>query len=178
MRARHERSIPSLVDGLKPGQRKVLFTCIKKNLINGKEIKVVQLAGAVAELSAYHHGEQSLMSTIVNLAQNFVGSNNVNLLQPIGQFGTRLHGGKDAASARYIFTSLSPLARLLFPRDDDALLNYLNDDGVWVEPEFYCPVLPMVLINGAEGIGTGWSTKIPNYDPVELARYFKNKIER
>jgi DNA topoisomerase-2 len=96
--------------GLKPGQRKVLFTCFKRN--DKREIKVAQLAGSVAELSAYHHGETSLMTTIINLAQNFVGSNNLNLLQPIGQFGTRLHGGKDAASPRYIFTMLSPLARL------------------------------------------------------------------
>ena len=64
------------------------------------------MAGSVAEHSAYHHGEVSLMSTIINLAQNFVGSNNINLLQPIGQFGTRLAGGKDAASPRYIFTML------------------------------------------------------------------------
>jgi DNA topoisomerase-2 len=108
--ADNERSIPSIVDGLKPGQRKVLFTCFKRN--DKREIKVAQLAGSVAELSAYHHGETSLMTTIINLAQNFVGSNNLNLLQPIGQFGTRLHGGKDAASPRYIFTMLSPLARL------------------------------------------------------------------
>lgn len=71
-----------------------------------REVKVAQLAGSVAELSAYHHGEQSLMSVIINLAQNYVGSNNINLLQPIGQFGTRLHMGKDAASPRYIFTML------------------------------------------------------------------------
>ena len=64
------------------------------------------MAGAVGEMSAYHHGEQSLMSTIVNLAQNYVGSNNINLLMPIGQFGTRLQGGKDNASPRYIFTQL------------------------------------------------------------------------
>ncbi|RNA39637.1 DNA topoisomerase 2-alpha-like, partial [Brachionus plicatilis] len=142
----NERSIPSLVDGFKPGQRKVLFACFKRNL--QKEIKVAQLAGSVAELSAYHHGEQSLMGTIINLAQNFVGSNNINLLLPIGQFGTRLHGGKDAASPRYIFTNLSPLTRFIFNPKDDPLFNYLNDDGQTVEPEFYCPILPMVLVNG------------------------------
>jgi DNA topoisomerase-2 len=92
----NERSIPCIVDGFKPGQRKVMFTCFKRNLV--KELKVAQLAGSVAELSSYHHGEVSLMSTIINLAQNFVGSNNINLLLPIGQFGTRLHGGKDAVS--------------------------------------------------------------------------------
>ncbi|KAK9395643.1 DNA topoisomerase 2-beta-like [Crotalus adamanteus] len=129
----NERSIPSL-DGFKPGQRKVLYTCFKRN--DKREVKVAQLAGSVAEMSAYHHGEQALMMTIVNLAQNFVGSNNVSLLQPVGQFGTRLHGGKDAASPRYIFTMLSPLARLLFPAVDDNLLKFLYDDNQRVEPEW------------------------------------------
>ncbi|CAG5118293.1 unnamed protein product, partial [Candidula unifasciata] len=161
------RSIPSLMDGLKPGQRKVIFTCLKRNLVN-KELKVAQLAGSVAEQSAYHHGENSLMSTIIGLAQNYVGSNNLNLLQPLGQFGTRFHGGKDAASPRYIFTMLSPLARHIMNANDDALLTHLYDDNQKIEPEWYCPTIPMVLVNGAEGIGTGWSTKIPNYDVREI----------
>ncbi|XP_061700038.1 DNA topoisomerase 2-beta isoform X2 [Syngnathoides biaculeatus] len=168
----NERSIPSLVDGLKPGQRKVLFTCLKRN--DKREVKVAQLAGSVAEMSAYHHGEQALMMTIVNLAQNFVGSNNVNILQPLGQFGTRINGGKDAASPRYIFTMLSPLAKLLFPAVDSNLLRFLYDDNQKVEPEWYIPIIPMVLVNGAEGIGTGWACKIPNYDPREIV----NNISR
>lgn len=98
------RSIPNMMDGLKPGQRKVLYTCFKKS--DKKELKVAQLGASVAELTAYHHGEMSLMTTIINLAQNYVGSNNINLLLPIGQFGTRLQGGKDAASPRYIHTKL------------------------------------------------------------------------
>ena len=161
----NQRSIPCLVDGFKSVQRKVMFTCFKRNL--QKEIKVAQLAAYVGVLSAYHHGEACPISTIVNLAQNFVGSNNINLLQPIGRFGTRLHGGKDPASARYIFTALSPLTRLLFNPKDDPLLIYLNDDGLKVEPEWYCPNIPTVLVNGSEGVATGWSTKIPNYDPRE-----------
>uniref|UniRef100_A0A3P8SC15 DNA topoisomerase 2 n=1 Tax=Amphiprion percula TaxID=161767 RepID=A0A3P8SC15_AMPPE len=168
----NERSIPSLVDGLKPGQRKVLFTCLKRN--DKREVKVAQLAGSVAEMSAYHHGEQALMMTIVNLAQNFVGSNNVNILQPLGQFGTRINGGKDAASPRYIFTMLSPLAKLLFPAVDANLLKFLYDDNQKVEPEWYIPIIPMVLVNGAEGIGTGWACKIPNYDAREIV----NNINR
>uniref|UniRef100_A0A8C1K2T9 DNA topoisomerase 2 n=1 Tax=Cyprinus carpio TaxID=7962 RepID=A0A8C1K2T9_CYPCA len=168
----NERSIPSLVDGLKPGQRKVLFTCMKRN--DKREVKVAQLAGSVAEMSAYHHGEVSLMMTIVNLAQNFVGSNNINILQPLGQFGTRINGGKDAASPRYIFTMLSPLAKLLFPAVDSSLLKFLYDDNQKVEPEWYIPIIPMVLVNGAEGIGTGWACKIPNYDPREIV----NNINR
>ncbi|XP_076440250.1 DNA topoisomerase 2-alpha-like isoform X2 [Babylonia areolata] len=169
------RSIPSLMDGLKPGQRKVIFTCVKRNLTQ-KEIKVAQLAGSVAEQSAYHHGENSLMSTIINLAQNFVGSNNLNLLQPIGQFGTRLHGGKDAASPRYIFTMLSPLARHIINAKDDSLLQHLYDDNQRIEPEWYCPIVPMVLINGADGIGTGWSTRIPNYDVREVVANIKRLL--
>ncbi|XP_061666786.1 DNA topoisomerase 2-alpha [Syngnathoides biaculeatus] len=162
----NERSIPCLVDGLKPGQRKVLFCCFKRN--DKREVKVAQLAGSVAETSAYHHGEVSLMMTIVGLAQNYVGSNNLNLLQPLGQFGTRLHGGKDSASPRYIFTMLSPLARLLFPATDDNLLKYNYDDNQRVEPEWYIPIIPTVLINGSDGIGTGWASRIPNYDVREI----------
>lgn len=171
----NERSIPSLVDGLKPGQRKVLFTCFKRN--DKREVKVAQLAGSVAEISAYHHGEASLMMTIVNLAQNFMGSNNINLLQPIGQFGTRLHGGKDAASARYIFTMLSTLSRLLFPAVDDSVLKFICDDNQKVEPEWYIPIIPMVLVNGAEGIGTGWSSKIPNYDVREIVNNIRKMLD-
>nr|XP_033326918.1 DNA topoisomerase 2 isoform X1 [Megalopta genalis] len=160
------RSIPNMIDGFKPGQRKVLYTCLKRN--DKREVKVAQLAGSVAEHSAYHHGEMSLMATIINLAQNFVGSNNINLLQPIGQFGTRLTGGKDAASPRYIFTMLSPLARFIFHKHDDALLKHEYDDNQKIEPIHYVPTIPMVLVNGADGIGTGWMTKIPNYNPREI----------
>jgi len=160
------RSIPSMVDGLKPGQRKVLFSCFKRNLKN--EIKVAQLAGYVSEHSAYHHGEASLCGTIVNMAQTFCGSNNMNLLHPAGQFGTRLQGGKDAASPRYIFTQLTAMARMIFNPNDEACLDFLLDDGMSVEPQWYMPVLPMVLVNGADGIGTGWSTSVPNYNPSDI----------
>ncbi|KAJ3662202.1 hypothetical protein Zmor_006558 [Zophobas morio] len=169
------RSIPCLVDGLKPGQRKVMFTCFKRN--DKREVKVAQLAGSVAEMSAYHHGEVSLAMTIVNLAQNFVGSNNINLLEPIGQFGTRVAGGKDAASARYIFTKMSPLARLIFHPNDDPLLKHEYDDNQKIEPVWYIPIIPMVLVNGADGIGTGWMTKIPNYNPREIVAHLRGMLD-
>jgi DNA topoisomerase-2 len=136
----------------------------------------LQLTGYVAEHSAYHHGEASLQQTIVGLAQNFVGSNNVNLLTPSGQFGTRRMGGKDAASPRYIFTCLEPIARIIFHPDDDDLLTYLNDDGASIEPEFYVPVIPMVLVNGSDGIGTGYSSAIANYNPREVIANLRRKI--
>lgn len=147
------------MDGLKPSQRKILYSCFKRNLV--KEIKVAQLAGYVAEHSSYHHGEASLCQTIVNMAQNFIGSKNINLLQPIGQFGSRHQGGKEAASPRYIYTCLSKITRLVFKEEDDHVLNYLEDEGMKIEPNYYAPIVPNILVNGAEGIGTGWSTKIP-----------------
>lgn len=168
------RSIPSIIDGFKPSQRKVIYSCLKKNLNN--EMKVAQLAGAVAELTAYHHGEASLMGTIINLAQNFVGSNNLNLLEPIGQFGTRLLGGKDSASPRYIFTKISSKLDLIIKKDDNYILEYLDDDGYQIEPKNYYPILPLSLLNGAEGIGTGFSTYIPNFKLQDITEWFKNKL--
>ncbi|KAH7911821.1 DNA topoisomerase [Hygrophoropsis aurantiaca] len=160
------RSIPSAADGLKPGQRKVVWGCFKRKL--KKEIKVAQLVGYISEVAAYHHGEASLTMTIVNLAQDYVGSNNLNLLLPNGQYGTRDQGGKDHASARYIFTELSGLSKAVFHPSDGPLLNFLKEDNDWIEPEYYMPVIPLVLVNGAEGIGTGWSTTIPCYNPEDI----------
>ncbi|OVA19386.1 DNA topoisomerase II [Macleaya cordata] len=169
-----QRSIPSMVDGLKPGQRKILFCSFKRNFV--KEAKVAQFSGYVSEHSAYHHGEQSLAGTIIGMAQDYVGSNNINLLQPNGQFGTRHQGGKDHASARYIYTRLSPITRFLFPKDDDILLDYLNEDGQSIEPTWYVPVIPTVLVNGSEGIGTGWSCYIPNYNPRDIVENVKRLL--
>ncbi|RYY35495.1 hypothetical protein EON62_02455, partial [archaeon] len=174
-RADNVRSIPSIMDGLKPAQRKVLFASFKRNLTS--DIKVAQLAGYVSEHAAYHHGEASLGATVVGMAQNFVGSNNINLLVPSGQFGTRLMGGKDAASARYIFTRLTPITRAIFRPEDDALLKYLDDDGQSIEPEHYVPIIPLVLVNGAEGIGTGWSTSVPNYNPRDIIAAVRARLD-
>tara|TARA_B110000459_G_scaffold8299_1_gene8555 strand:+ start:65 stop:1213 length:1149 start_codon:yes stop_codon:yes gene_type:complete len=131
-------------------------------------MKVAQLAAYVAEKSAYHHGEVSLADTIVKLANDYMGSNNINLLEPCGQFGTRLMGGKDASQTRYIFTRLSKETRTLFDQKDDAVLTYLDDDGRSIEPEHYMPVLPMVLVNGTEGIGTGFSCYVPPFNPGDI----------
>lgn len=160
------RSIPCLIDGLKPCQRKVIYTCFKRN--DKKDIKVAQLAGSVAEITAYHHGEVSLMSTIINLAQNYVGSNNINLLEPNGQFGSRLTGGKDSASPRYIFTKLNEITKLIFNKNDNLSLKYNYDDDKMIEPKFYVPIIPMCLVNGTMGIGTGWKSEIPKYNPIDI----------
>lgn len=170
-----ERSIPSMVDGLKISQRKILYSCFKTNL-TGKEMKVAQLAAYVAQVSGYHHGEVSLQDAIVNMAQNFVGSNNINLLQPNGQFGTRLIGGSDAAQPRYIYTLLTEVATAIFRKQDNQVLKYLQDDDMPVEPEFYVPIIPMILVNGAQGIGTGFSTTIPCYNPLDIVALLRRML--
>ena len=168
------RSIPNMVDGLKISLRKILYSAFKRKLTS--EIKVAQFSGYVSEHSEYHHGEASLNGAIVNMAQNYVGSNNINLLEPVGQFGTRLQGGDDSASERYIFTMLNTMTRYLFPEADDAVLAYLNDDGTMVEPEYYVPIIPFALINGISGIGTGFSCNIEPYNPLIVIQYLKNKL--
>ena len=168
------RSLPNVIDGLKPSQRKILFGCFKRGLRS--EVKVAQLAGYISEHAAYHHGEASLCSTIVGMAQNFVGSNNLNLLVPQGQFGSRLMGGQDSASARYIFTFLERITDLIFRKEDMGILSYLDDDGMSVEPEHYYPVMPMLLINGCVGIGTGFSTNIPPYNPLDILHSLRQRL--
>ena len=170
-----DRSIPNLMDGLKISLRKILFSAFKRRL--SSEIKVAQFSASVSEQSCYHHGEESLNKAIVGMAQNFIGSNNINLLYPSGQFGSRIKGGQDAASPRYIFTRLEKIARIIFPEQDDNILNYLTDDGTPVEPQFYVPIIPMVLVNGSKGIGTGFSTEIMCYNPRDIIAYLKNKLQ-
>ena len=170
----NDRSIPSLIDGFKPSQRKVAFGSFKRKLKT--DVKVAQLAGYISEHAAYHHGEVSLENTIKNMAQDYVSANNINYLEPIGQFGSRLMGGDDAAQSRYIFTKLSSITRLVFKEEDDCLCNYLDDDGFSIEPEFYFPIFPTILANGASGIGTGFSTDIPKFNPIDICNYIKAKI--
>ena len=174
-----KRSIPNIIDGLKESHRKILYATFLKGLrFTGKTMKVAQLSGFVAEKTNYHHGEQCLFDTITKLAHDFPGSNNIPLLFRDGQFGTRLSGGKDAASARYIFTKLDTLTRLLFREEDDVLLERVIDDGDVVEPVNYVPILPLILINGCiAGIGTGWSSSIPCFNPIDLIECVKKWMD-
>jgi len=159
------RSIPSVLDGLKPSQRKVLYGLFRK----GKgEIKVAQLASFVSEQTHYHHGEVSLEQTIVGLAQDFVGKNNLPLLEAKGQFGTRLQGGSDHAQSRYIYTELKAYTSLVFMDADYGLLKFNEEEGKQIEPRVYYPIVPMILLSGAVGIGTGYSTSIPTFHPVDI----------
>ncbi len=173
-----DRSLPCLFDGLKQSQRKILYACFKKNLTT-KVMKVAQLAGFVAENTNYHHGEQCLYDTITKMGQDFPGSNNVPYLVKDGQFGSRLSGGKDAASARYIHTKLTKIVRHIFRKEDDVILTRVIDDGDKVEPHFYMPIIPMILVNGCSaGIGTGWSCSIPSYNPKDVIQLVKKWIKK
>ena len=169
------RSLPHVMDGLKPSQRKILFGCFKRNL--KQEIRVAQLAGYISEHAAYHHGEASLNQTITGMAQIFVGANNINLLSPVGQFGSRLMGGKDAASPRYIHTHMESIVDSIFRKEDMPILKNLVDDGDVVEPETYYPVVPLLAINGSLGIGTGFSTDIPPHNPADVVGLLRSRLD-
>lgn len=170
-----QRSLPSAIDGFKESHRKILYAAKKRRLFS--ELKVAQFGGYVAEHTNYHHGEQNLFETITKMAQDFVGSNNIPLLAQEGMFGTRLEGGKDAASPRYICTRMTEECAKLFPEADDDLLKRKIDNGDLVEPEYYVPVIPMILINGSAGIGTGWSTNIPMYLPKDVKENVRRWID-
>ena len=165
------RSIPNIMDGMKTSQRKVLH--VARGL---KCTKVSQLASTVALRTCYLHGEQSLSDCIITLAQSFVGSNNKPLLKGIGQFGSRLQGGKDAASARYVHVECSEFMRSVIMKQDDGILRHLEEEGTVVEPEFFLPLLPLVLINGARGIATGFSTFVPCHAVRDVLRAVRNEL--
>lgn len=171
------RSIPNIMDGFKPSQRKIMYTMF--NAKKDQEMKVAQWAGKVSLETSYHHGEASLQGTIVGMAQNFVGSNNINLLSPNGNFGYRAMNGKDHASPRYIFTQLESITRKIFRPEDEyeGIVNYINDEGISIEPNYYLPILPTILINGANGIGTGYSTTVYTFNPQDITTYLKAKLQ-
>lgn len=173
------RAIPRLADGFKEAQRKVIYTLLKQGLFcpPKQEKKVAQLAGNVSETTEYHHGESSLEGTIICLAQDYPGSNNINLLYPSGTFGSRSMNGKDAAQSRYIFTYLVSLVKKIFRSEDECILEDLYENGTKIEPKEYYPVIPTVLINGVDGIGTGYSSRIFNYNPLDIVSILKKMIK-
>lgn len=160
------RAVPHLMDGWKKSQRKIAFAAFKKGIKT--DYKVKQFSGYVAEHSGYHHGEDNLGGTIINMSQDFTGSNNIPFFTKKGQFGSRLELGADAGDPRYIHILDNDVIKTIFKREDEDLLKNLVDDGVIVEPEFYVPIIPMILVNGCMGIGTGWSSTIPTFNPLDI----------
>lgn len=166
------RSIPKLTDGLKDSQRKAVYGMF----CNGtKEVKVSQLAEVSSMKTHYEHGAVSLEGTIVGLTQNYPGSNNLNLFEPIGQFGSIL--SSEAGASRYIYTKPSNNLRNIFIPDDDHILGYKEVDGHQVEPETYFPIVPLWAVNGAKGIGTGHSVNILPRAPEGVVRAIKAIVD-
>jgi DNA topoisomerase II len=159
------RSVPDAIDGFKPSQRKCIFGMLKRGE-NAAEIRVENAANHIAAISDYHHGASGLIGTIAKMAQTFAGSNNINVFMPNGQFGSRLDPSPGAG--RYIFTEMSKNFRMLFKKDDDAILNHLMSDDMQIEPDRYLPLLPMILVNGASGTGTGYACEILSYNPEDI----------
>jgi DNA topoisomerase-2 len=175
-----KRSIPSMIDGLKESQRKILFSAFKRKLnYNDKSIKVAQFSGYVAEHSGYHHGEQNLVDTTIKMAQTFVGSNNIPLFFNEGQFGSRTMNGSDAASGRYLFTKLNMATRHLFRVEDDDFLKDRIEEGETVEKDFYVPIVPTILVNGCSaGIGSGFSSSIPSYKLEDIITQINRWLDK
>lgn len=159
------RGLPFIGDGFKQAHRKAMWGMISRGE-NAPKDTVERIASKAASDTDYHHGVGSLEGTIVGLAQDFAGSNNMNLLSPEGQFGSRLD--KKPSASRYIKTQLHENFRKLFKKEDDAIMEWNYSNGVKIEPKYFIPILPTVLINGAEGMGTGHATLIFSYNPNDL----------
>lgn len=166
------RSIPHLCDGLKPSQRKIIFSCAKYE--NEKPINLNRLASRVAFDTDYHHGETSIVDSIVLLARDYRGTNNINLLEPHGQFGNIL--SDKSGAGRYIHSRISKNFRNLFPKDYDDILLYNTSDDTTIEPKYYIPLLPLILINGVSGVGTAYASNIFKHNPNDIKEYIKAKL--
>lgn len=173
------RKIASYIDGFKNAARKVMYTIMKKSSNN--EIKVSVFTSDVMRETIYLHGPVSLEGVIVNLARDYVGSNNINLLLPEGSFGTRLV--PKASAARYISTKRSKVVDQIFCKDDMDILEDQIFEGEKIEPRFMVPLLPLVLVNGSTGVSSGFAQKILPRKPQDLRRYIlanlkgnKNKV--
>lgn len=179
--ADNDRSLPKLTDGLKESHRKILYGAHKEWKISTRKneydpLKVAQFEALVAKVSNYHHGERILGDVIVGMAQDFTSANNIAWFTKDGQFGTRLKGGKDAAETRYSHTKPQSIMAYILREEDAPILEYVSDEGKDVEPETYHPVIPMSLVNGSQGIGTGYSTFIPNHNPVDIIRWLLERL--
>ncbi len=163
----NRRSLPHIMDGLKITQRKALYTATLMSKTE-KPVRVSQFASEAAKETAYHHGEVSMVDTVVKLAQDYPGSNNMPWMEKHGQFGSRL--SNDSAAPRYIHTRLHQNWHNIFKKEDQAVVEYQYDDGDRIEPKYFIPVIPTILLNGADGVGNGFKSKILNYSISDIAK--------
>lgn len=167
------RKLGSIVDGLKPSARKCIYVILKDKITD--LFKVQNLCSRVSEKTNYIHGATSLYGVIVGLAQNFVGTNNIPLLQRKGNFGNRLI--PEASADRYIFTCAEKYLKDIFKEEDTDVLEEQVFEGDVIEPKFYVPVIPMLVINGSIGLTTGFTQKILPRNPKEVIEWIENKLD-
>ena len=171
------RTLPSVMDGLKQVQRKIIYGLRKQS--NSHEFrKVFQVSGLIANVANYHHGDQSMNAAIIKMAQDYPGSNNIPLLTGKGFFGSRLELGEDAGQPRYIDVSMSKLTDMIIPKVDDDLLEYVVEDNNIVEPYYYVPIIPLLLINGSNGLGTGYSCHILMHSALSIIEKIKDRLNK
>lgn len=166
-----DRAIPYMQDGLKPSQRRILFTLFR-NQSKGL-MKVTGLTGLV--LTLHPHGPASIESSVVNLAQDYTFSNNYPLIDKKGYFGERME--TQAAAGRYIECKLGEVAKLILFDDMNQVQMVPNYDEKVMEPVGLLPKLPIMLLNGAEGIGTGFSSVIPSFNHKDIIKSMIQFIE-
>lgn len=166
------RKLGNYIDGQKNASRKIVHTVLQQNI--DKFVKVSNLGPKVQDYAQYLHG--SLEGTIVNMTANYVGSgNNVPLLEGDGNFGSSFIN--DAAATRYIFARMNPILKQLYNKDDFVNLPHQNFEGAKIEPRFYVPVLPMLAINGSEGVSIGFAQKILPRKPKEIVKWVQQRAE-
>ena len=175
------RAIPNAIDGLKDAQRKTLFAGIKylgKNKAGKTRFKVAPMASYVSTKTCYKHGEVSLSETIHNMAQDFVGANNMPYFNPEAMLGTRNEGGKDASDPRYTYVSNVWWHDYIYRKEDLCIQERIEDEGALQECKTFFPILPMHVINGIIGVGTAFSTNIPAHNPMDIAFWFGCRLQQ
>ncbi|GAH03071.1 unnamed protein product, partial [marine sediment metagenome] len=178
-----KRSLPSIKDGLKLSNRQILRGCEthwkdKIGSVQSAKMKTTNLGSQTMLESSYQYGEASLLKTISHMCLSYPGSNNIPLLFAHGQHGSRRENGKDCAAPRYTKTRPTFIFPYLFKKEDQKLLTYIDDEGKICEPEFYIPVIPVLLANGSQATATGFSTFIPSYNPIDLKSWLETRIHQ
>lgn len=174
---KNRSSIPSIIDGLKPTQRKIIDAMLYRIKKSKKGIKVTELSGKISNVEYYQHGDVSLNDCIIRMAQDFPGTNNLPLLVPIGSYSTRIDGPNGASAARYLHTRLQDYTSIIFNEDDYPLYEHVEEEDHEVEPNYFVPIIPLVLVNGAQGMGYGVSTEIPHYKARDIIKYIIDIIK-
>jgi DNA topoisomerase-2 len=166
------RKIASYCDGLKPSARKILFTVIDKNI--NKSVKVDLLSAKTGERTLYLHGIDSLGGVAVKMAQTYPGTNNIPLLTRDGAFGNRVK--PEASAARYIKTAKENIVNYIFRSEDIPVLIEQEFEGDMIEPRFFMPIIPMLLVNGSNGLSTGFRQYILPRNPEDIVNYILSKL--